>query len=95
MASVATPVAAAPAAPVATPKVAAATHPQITVKGALGTLSGIITAAAASGTAATTFITLLHNTSWSLDLTYALGALTFAGILVHNFSAQFGSNAPS
>lgn len=87
MASVATPVAAQKAAPV--------THPQITVKGALGTLSGIITAAAASGTAATTFITLLHNTSWSLDLTYALGALTFAGILVHNFSAQFGSNVPS
>lgn len=87
MASVATPVAA--------PKAAPVTHPQITVKGALGTLSGIITALAGAGTAATTFVTLLHNTSWSLDLTYALGALTLGGILVHNFSAQFGSNTPT
>lgn len=68
-------------------------HPAVSVKGALTTLSGILAALAGCGTAATTFITLFHSSTASLDLTYVLGGVTFATILVHNFSAQFGSSS--
>ena len=66
-------------------------HPGLTLKGALSTITGILTAISAAGAVALNIATGLHVGFLSADLTYAADAETVAMAGVHALAVYFTS----